>query len=179
MRLMEQQRGQGVRVSDIAQAAGVSRQAVYLHFSNRTELLVATVRFADELYGITQRLAPILAATSGVDSLRGLIDFWGNYIPLIYGLARALLDTRATDTAAAAAWDDRMQALRSGCQAVIDCLQKCGELRPELDPGEAVDLLWSLLGIEIWENLTVDCSWSNEHYICALQDLAQQTFVRR
>ncbi len=179
MRLMEQQRGQGVRVSDIAQAAGVSRQAVYLHFSNRTDLLVATVRFADELYGVNQRLAPILAATSGVDALRGLIDFWGNYIPMIYGLARALLDTRATDTAAASAWEDRMQALRSGCQATIDCLRKCGELRSDLDPGEAVDLLWSLLGIGIWENLTVDCGWSNEHYIRALQDLVLQTFVRR
>ena len=54
-----------------------------------------------------------------------------------------------------------------------------GDLRPELDPDEVVDLLWSLLGIEIWENLTIDCGWSNEHYIRALQDLVLQTFVRK
>src|SRR5512135_1047982 len=92
MRLMEQQRGQGVRISDIARAAGVSRQAVYLHFSNRTELLVATARYADEVYGLDQQLQPLQATTSGISALRIYLEFWAGYIPSIYGLARALLD---------------------------------------------------------------------------------------
>ena len=112
MRLMEQQRGQEVRISDIARAAGVSRQAVYLHFNNRTELLVATVRYADEVYEVDKRLQPLQAATSGISALRAFLEFWAEYIPCIYGLARALLETRATDKAAAAAWADRMGVVR-------------------------------------------------------------------
>ena len=42
--LMEERRGLGVRMSDIAKAAGVSRQAVYLHFDSRIELLSATTK---------------------------------------------------------------------------------------------------------------------------------------
>ena len=33
---MEKRRGQGVLMKDIAEAAGVSRQALYLHFGSRT-----------------------------------------------------------------------------------------------------------------------------------------------
>ncbi len=178
LRLMEQTRGQGVRISDIARAAGVSRQAVYLHFSNRTELMVATVRFADEINNINVRLQPLIKAGSGVESLYQYIDFWGNYIPIIYGLARALLDVRATDEAAAAAWNDRMQALRKGCQSVIECLHRDDVLRQELNDNEAVDLLWSLLGIGLWENLTMDCGWSTDRYISALQQLAKRALLK-
>jgi AcrR family transcriptional regulator len=178
MRLMEQQRGQDVRISDIARAAGVSRQAVYLHFNNRTELLVATVRYADEVYELDKRLQPLQAATSGISSLRTYLEFWAGYIPSIYGLAKALRETRATDSAAAAAWDDRMRALRWGCQSIVDCLVREGDLRPELDPEEVVDLLWSLLGIEIWENLTIDCGWSTSQYVSWISELALRSFVR-
>lgn len=178
LRLMEQNRGQGVRISDIAHAAGVSRQAVYLHFSNRTELMVATVRFADEINNINVRLQPLIKAGSGVESLDQYIDFWGNYIPVIYGLARALLDVRATDEAAAAAWNDRMQALRMGCQSVIECLHRDDVLRQELNDNEAVDLLWSLLGIGLWENLTMDCGWSTDRYVSALQQLAKRALLK-
>jgi AcrR family transcriptional regulator len=39
---MEERRGQGVCMRDIADAAGLSRQAVYDYFGSRTKLLVAT-----------------------------------------------------------------------------------------------------------------------------------------
>jgi len=54
--LMEQRRGQGVSMSDIAKAAGISRQALYLHFDSRTELMIATVHYVDEVKGLNERL---------------------------------------------------------------------------------------------------------------------------
>ena len=54
--LMEKRRGQGVRIEDVAQAAGVSRQAVYLHFGSRAELLIATTHYLDATLHGAQKL---------------------------------------------------------------------------------------------------------------------------
>ena len=122
VRMLEEHGGRGVRMADIAKKTGVSRQAVYLHFSSRTDLLVAATRYLDEKLDVDERLAPSQAATSGVERLALYIDCWGHYIPEIYGVGKALMLARDTDEAAAAAWDDRMAAMRDGCRAAIDAL---------------------------------------------------------
>jgi hypothetical protein len=54
--------------------------------------------------------------------LDAYVDAWGNYIPVMYGVGRALLAMRATDEAARAAWDDHMTAMREGCSAAVTAL---------------------------------------------------------
>src|ERR687894_3256848 len=100
---MEERNGRGVRMSDVAGAAGVSRQAVYDHFGSRADLMVATVRHGDEVLGLDGRLRRYRAASSGVERLGAIIEFWGNYVPEIHGIARALLAARESDEAVWAA----------------------------------------------------------------------------
>ena len=69
LRMLEKHRGRGVRMGDIAKAAGISRQAVYLHFASRTELLVAATKYLDEILDVDHRLAPSRAAESGIHRL--------------------------------------------------------------------------------------------------------------
>lgn len=176
-RLMEERRGEGVRLSDIARAAGLSRQALYLHFSSRPDLLIATVRYADEVKDCDARLENVCRAASGQEALAALVEFWGNYIPEIYGLAKALLSVLETDAAAAAAWKDRMGALRDGCCQVIDALERQKALAPQWQPAEAVEMLWSLLSIAVWENLTQECGWSTAQYVSRMQSVLKSTFV--
>lgn len=177
VRMLEQHGGRGVRMADIARETGISRQAVYLHFSSRAELLVATTRYMDELLVVDSRLAPSRAATSGVERLSLYIECWGNYIPNIYGVAKALMLAQDTDQAAAAAWADRMEAMRDGCRAAIEALHADGDLAPEWTPREATDALWTLLLVPNWEALTVDCGWTTGEYVLKMQTMAQQTFV--
>ena len=177
-RLMEERRGKGVRLEDVARAAGISRQAVYLHFGSRTDLLVATARFADRSRGLREWVQPYRNAKTGVEALEKFVEFWGNYLPEIHGLARALLDARATDEAAAAAWDDRMADVRGGCQRVIDALARDGQLARGWEITPAVDLLWSFLAIPVWEDLTFSCGWTSEQYIRWMQAAVRRTFVR-
>src|SRR4028118_1339566 len=113
-RLMVERVGRNVRMGDVARGAGVSRQAVYDHFGSRAELMVATVRYGDGVLALNQRLRRYRAASSGEERLEAYVEFWGNYIPEIYGIARALLAEREGDEAGAAAWDDRG---RGGCAA--------------------------------------------------------------
>src|ERR687889_982861 len=159
-RLMVQRRGQGVRMRDIAEAAGVSRQAVYDHFGSRAELMVATARYGGEVRGLDERLRLYRATTAGVERLEAFVEFWGNYIPEIYGIARALLAARETDEAVAAAWDDRMGVVREACRDIIERLHRDGTLVEGWTLDEAGEMLWSLLSIGNWENLTLERGWS-------------------
>src|SRR4028118_1887654 len=125
-RLMEERVGWNVRMGDVAKGAGVSRQAVYDHFGSRAKLMVATVRYGDEALGLNERLRHYRAAGNGVERLETYVEFWGNYIPEIYGIARALLAERETDEAVAAAWDDRMGVAYDGCRDIIGKLRRPG-----------------------------------------------------
>ena len=130
VRMLEEHGGRGVRMGDIATESGISRQAVYLHFASRTELLVAATRYLDEKLDVDGRLAPSRAATSGIERLSLYIECWGNYVPEIYGVGKALLLEQDSDEAAAAAWSDRMAAMRAGCRAAVDALHADGKLAP-------------------------------------------------
>lgn len=176
-KLLEDRQGQGVRMSDIAKGAGISRQAVYLHFESRTDLLIATTKYVDEVKGLDERLKRFETATTGEGRLDALVEIWGNYIPEIYGIAKALLTTRETDEAAAAAWDDSMDCLRQACRAVIESLRGDGTLAGDWSTKEATDLFMTLLSIANWEYLTQDCGWSTKRYVRATQRMLKYSFT--
>ena len=175
--LMEQCRGRGVRMQDVA--AGVSRQAVYLHFPSRAELMIATLRYGDEVRGIEQRLAAFRAATTGVGRLDAFVAFWAEHVPLVYGIASALLAARDTDEAVAAAWEDRMATVREGCRSIVTLLESEGRLVPDLSVDEATDLLWTLLSIRNWDSLVQECGWSTQAYVAHMQALLVRALVAR
>ena len=175
--MMVGRNGQGVRMRDVADAAGVSRQAVYDHFGSRAELMVATARYGDEVRGLEERLGRYRAAERGLDRLGAFIEFWGNYIPEIYGIARAMLAARETDEAVAAAWDDRMRVVQEACRDIVGRLRRDGTLAPGWSVDEAGEMLWSLLSIGTWENLTLERGWSVDQYVEKMQKLAKRAFV--
>src|SRR5215212_1847919 len=177
-RLMVGRDGRGVRMRDVAEEAGVSRQAVYDHFGSRAELMVATARYGDEVRGLEGRLVGYRAASGGVERLEAFVEFWGNYIPEIYGIVRALLAARETHEAVAAAWDDRMGVVHDACRNIVERLHRDGTLAPGWSLEEAADLLWTMLSIRNWENLTIERSWSTSRYVGRMQELTKRAFVR-
>ncbi len=176
-KLLEAKHGKGVRMTDIAKRAGITRQALYLHFGTRSELLIATTHYLDEVKGVEERLVPSRTAQTGIERLDAYIDAWGSYIPEIHGVAKALLAMKDTDEAAAEAWDDRMQAMRQGCEAAIGALNSEDMLVPDYSPKQATDILWTILSVRNWEQLTIECGWPQERYIETLKSLARRFFV--
>jgi len=90
---------------------------------------------------------------------------------------KALLLAKDTDDAAAAAWNDRMLAMRDGCHAAIEAIHADGRLAPGWTPEIATDTLWTMLLVPNWENLTIECGWSTEQYVRWMQTMAKRTFV--
>lgn len=175
--LLEESQGKGVRMGDMAKKAGISRQALYLHFKTRAELLIATTRYVDEVNRVEERLVPSRTAKTGIERLNAYVEGWGGYIPEVYGILKALLALRDTDDAAAEAWDERMQAMRHGCQAAVDALKRDNVLAPSLDTTQATDVLWTLLSVRNWEQWTIECEWSQKRYIETVKLMAHQVLV--
>lgn len=175
--LLEANQGTGVRMSDIAKMSGVSRQAVYLHFPTRTDLLIATTRHLDEINNVDAILVESRTAETGEVRLNAFIDAWGNYIPRIYGIAKALMAMSDTDDAADAAWRERTHAVRHGCAAAVRALHRDGRLSADLTPDQATDILWTLLSVRNWEQLTAECGLSQDAYIETMKRMAQKTLL--
>lgn len=161
-----------LRMADVAHDAGVSRQALYLHFPSRAELLIATARHLDDVFDVDGRFAATRAAKSGRERLDAFVVAWCGYIPHIYGIARAFLAAREEDEAADAAWSDRMGAVRTGCANAVKALQADKLLRPGLSAEAATDLLRAILSVEVYAQLVDESGWSQEDYETAMRQTA-------
>lgn len=163
-RLMEARQGQGVRIEDVAKAAGVSRQAVYLHFASRAGLLKATLDYVEAVMHFKERLTPVFGKP-GAEGIEALVDFWGEFVRDTYGIARAFLAARSVDPDAAAAWDAKMADLYNGCLAIMGCSARDHVLAAGWTPETAADFLWATISIENWEHLTLERGWTQDEYL--------------
>jgi len=161
-------------MADVAKEAGVSRQAVYLHFPSRAELFVATANHIDEVEDVAGQIAAVLQAETGREKLDVFVEAWGNYIPVIYGGAKGLLDLKDTDADAETAWKDRMAGLYSVCEVIVETLAGENQLAEGLTKAEAADVLWSTLSVRQWELLTLDRKIKQKRYV----ELIQRTLLR-
>lgn len=151
--------GAGVSMSDVAGAAGVSRQAVYLHFPTRGRLFMELVHRIDDETQIRERLAAALEAEDPVAALRAFLREWVRFAATIQPVASALLAARATDADAGAAWADRMRDLHEGHLLAARRLARAGRLRAGLDAQRAADLTWALSSVPVREQLSADRAW--------------------
>jgi len=81
------------------------------------------------------------------------------------------------DAETAKAWAKRMQDMRQGCQAAIDMLASDNMLVAEYSTEQATDILWTMLSVKNWEQLTQDCGWKQQKYIETLKLMARQLLV--
>lgn len=167
--LVEKSQGKAVHLKDIAEKAGVSRQAIYLHFGSRVGLMVATVQYVDETEGFFERTQHVREAESGVIALDRFVTFWADYSPRILGLAKVLLATRDADPAAAAAWADRMDGLWNICHGLTKWIERDGLLAPPWTTEVAADMLWTIISIQSSESLMTEKGWSKAEYVERVQ----------
>jgi hypothetical protein len=71
-----------------------------------------------------------------------------------------------------------MGAVRESCREAIEALDRDGMLAPEWSREEAVDLMWTMLSIRNWEQLTIECGWAQDRYVDRMQKILKRAFVR-
>jgi AcrR family transcriptional regulator len=173
-------RGEGANftMAQVAAAARVSRQAVYLHFKDRTALLIAMARRVDEQMGIPQELRAIEEAESPEVAIRMMVSLQARLNPRIWPAARAMEAVRRTDQAVESAWQDRLQFRLEGCRRIVAWLQREGRLRSEVDPDVAADILWGLTSLRAWEDWVLERGWSDAQYEDQVTSLLLRQLVR-
>ncbi|MEM6306203.1 MAG: TetR/AcrR family transcriptional regulator [Pseudomonadota bacterium] len=176
--LMEQGRVAEVRMSDIAKHAKISRQALYLHFPNRAELLVATTRYLDDVQGIDARVEAQVMGASGIARLDAFIEIWFGHIPHIQGVAKALMQMQGSDKEADAAWQNRMTAVRRLCKSCVESLREEGRLADGYTSKQAVDVLFMLVSVPNWLLMVQSCGWSQKTYLTQTRATAHRMLLK-
>jgi len=169
--LITRRGGADVTLADVARAARVSRQALYLHFADRAALFVALVRHADERRGLPAAIQRVADAPTGVAAVREMVALQARMNPKIWPLARLLDAVRRQDEAAERSWQDRLQSRLTGCRSIVGRLAREGTLRRGLRPAVAADLLWALTSLRTWEDLVLQRRWSPARYQQHLYDV--------
>jgi AcrR family transcriptional regulator len=162
-KLVEKSRDLQVRIADIAAAAGVSRQAVYLHFGNRANLLLAAVQHRDQT-SPTQAIARAAEDDAVPGALANFVEAWFEHIPRIEPVAHLLSAASQIDPEARVAWEDRMALLRRLILVLTKRLATGGVLKPEWTVERAADWIWHGTHLDGWRHLVGERGWDAAEY---------------
>lgn len=170
--------GSPMRMIDVARAAGVTRQTVYDHFTNRTDMLIAAILHFGDTLEVDARLAPSRAAPDGRSRLAAYTTAMLEFFPAIYPLKQALERLGPADEEARAAWDDRIRAMKEGCAAAVAALRADGDLLVHLSEERAADLYFTLLNMDGWAHCVLENGWSAADYLAEMQRVIALALVR-
>jgi AcrR family transcriptional regulator len=172
------ERGAAMTLTDVADRAEVSRQALYLHFGDRAGLLLALVRFMPEVLGFEQKLAHVLAAPTGVEMLRRAVELHSTYSAQVDPVAEVLEAAQYRDEALGAAFRDRMEASRAVHRMIVQRIADEGELADGWAVQDAGDLFYTVTMQAPWRELTRGLGWTPERYAENVTRLLLSSFVR-
>jgi AcrR family transcriptional regulator len=127
----------------VAARAGVSRQALYLHFASRGDLVIATVNHANERLGLAERAAQIDRARTGHRALELYVTVIVWQTVRLGSAIRAVNRLVERDQELAAKWAERTGRL-ARVDTVIGLLVAEGRLRRGLHRDQAATLLYAL-----------------------------------
>jgi AcrR family transcriptional regulator len=151
---------EAVTMGEIAKAAGVSRQLMYFHFTNRAGLLVEMTRRQDTRSGFRER-AWATRELEPAAALEALIRAWFAYLPEILPVASALEAAVITGDDGADAWRDRMGELREALRFAVERLP----LADGWTVDAATDWVWAGVQPSNWRHLVGERGWEASDYV--------------
>lgn len=152
-----------VTMSGLARAAGLTRQAVYFHFADRTVLLIALVERIDQRQGLDDWRARLEQARDGTTALRLWATMQAERNPKIALLVRAFEADQTTEATNAlqTRLDNRMRFARQLVGRLADDGVLCNRWDNEL----AATLLWTLTSVGVWDSLVNQAGLTPDQYV--------------
>lgn len=166
-----------VRIADIAAAAGVSRQAVYLHFGNRSNLLLAAARHRDATAEIAKPFVAAARRDLLPGALRGFVTGWFGYVPHIQPVVQLLSAAAKIDPEARIAWEDRMSNVRNLTRVLTGRMAAAGMLREPWTEAAAADWIWHRTHIDGWSHLVDERGWDASEFAHKIADSLERDLL--
>ncbi len=164
--LFEEQGYHGAALEAVAKRAGVSRQAIYLHFASKAELLTALHAYIYETdVAPTLERHPIWTAPTALDGLDALIAVDAEVASKVWRIHEALVVARRHH----AEVDDTLRPREADRYAEIVRLgrwlkkERC--LPPRMRVGTFADIMWGLTSLGTFQNLVIERGWSVDHFV--------------
>jgi AcrR family transcriptional regulator len=148
-------------MGEVAAKAGLSRQAVYLHFPNRAALLAALSEWLAAAAARSPADAPSARAT-----LTALVAWLADDYPRTWPLVRRLGENPGDAS--------RMIA----CRKLAERFRDEGALSPHLSPAAATDLLFTLTSLAVWAELVPGRGWDAARYRSHIVYLATSALTK-
>ena len=175
--LLEEQGFEALTMAAVADRAGVTRRAVYLHFASRGELVAALFDYVSDAEGLHASIAGVRAAPDAVSAL----DEWARHLarfhPKALAVTRAIERVHSDDPDAAAHRRRYLTEQLDVCRWIIRRLDEEGRLAPAWTAETGSEMLWALISTDMLERLLVERRWSRKALGERLGVLLRSTFV--
>jgi AcrR family transcriptional regulator len=147
-----------VGLEAVASKAGISRQAIYLHFDSKADLLRALHERVN-----AQDVAPAFEKVWAAQTAEGALDAWidavAEAVPRFIGIANALNCARRSDPDVEATWHVPAERQYANCLRLAERLKREKRLQPRMTVADAADIIWAQTSIWAFEGLVVDRAW--------------------
>ena len=168
-RLLESDGYHAVGLAAVGRAAGVSRQAIYLRFGSKANLLKALVDDLNQKHVFPAfEHRGLWKSASGIDALDAWVEVVARTTPPILAVANAVDAARRSDPGAEAIWRHPTRGRYADCLRIARWLGRDRTLAPGWQPADAARFLWAATSIRVFEDLTSH-GWSRSHYTRLLQ----------
>jgi AcrR family transcriptional regulator len=175
--ILEEQGFEALTMSAVAERAGVTRRAVYLHFPTRAELVDALFDHVAAVEGLAESLRGVWDAPDAVSALDQWAAHVARYHPRLLAVDRAVQRVWRHDPDAAAHRRRVVAEKLSNCRRLARRLEDEGRLAGPWTVESATDMLFALISSDMVEALIVDRRWSRRRLAEHLALLLRSSFV--
>ena len=167
--------GHSVGLETVARKAGVSRQAIYLHFSSRADLVRALHLRVNE-QDVAPAMARVWARRTAKAGLDDFVAASAEVIPRIIGIADALAPS-PKDPDLEATGEAPKESRYADCLRMGDWLERDGVLASGVTSRDAADVLCMMVSIPSYEILVVDRGWSSQRWTRWVRSTLQRALL--
>ena len=175
--ILEEDGFDALTMTAVAERAGVTRRAVYMHFPSRAELVSGLFDHVARVEGLADSLREVWAAPDAIAALDAWAAHLARYHPRVLAVDRAVQRMWRLDPDAAAHRKRVVAEKLSNCRRLARRLDDEGRLAAGWTPESAADMLFALISSDAIEALIVDRRWSRQRLADHLGLLLRSTFV--
>jgi AcrR family transcriptional regulator len=175
--ILEERGFEALTMTAVAERAGVTRRAVYMHFPTRSALVGELFDYVAQVEGLAASLEHVWTAPDAVSALDEWAAHLARYHPRLLTVDRAVQRVWRDDPDAAAHRARVVKAKLTNCRRLAKWLAEEGRLAPGWTTASATDMLFALIASDVIEALIVDRRWSRARLAEHLALLFRSTFA--